>query len=1366
MIDINWRIFEIKHPKATDAFESLCYFLFCRKYGLKDGIRTDFNQVGLETEPVKYSDGKYYGFQAKFFDKNINYTNILDSITKALANYEKLDHIIIFINQAAQPSCISAKKIEAKCADKGVTVEWYVPNNFKMSLNQPSNLDLAEFYFGAINVLGMLSDSKSIRMSTLLQSKEYLELSLRSNEKIITITDYCKEILDSNEKIHLFSGAAGAGKSVCMRKMLYIYGGFNEPSKNKQLEKVQALGAICIYINLNNTSLESLENIISNYKNTYYAETNNSHYIYLLDGIDEVPKNSITPTILFIESLIEKDNTKKIVISSRLSSYNKYILKASFPKIVEFSIDTLKKDQVLTYFNNKGDEVRISKLQEIATQNVNFFNHITDILTVSLLWEHINWINGQSYLTNLMKLSISAIVNDVHHRKYLESLNLPNPKEDSIVEINKRLAFFLFKNDLFNFTHAELYNVIGDIYPKCDYTALNDIVSYLADVFFDITLTNETHTFSYQHRRFSEYFTILQLEDRINDDLNYLRNNHIIINYDLFELMLIPYLQNKAFEKKDLPLAFEVGLFNVYLGNDRAWGIDKSFYLWSDWIIYSIASLKDEIFENTITDKSLPIYRYFNEVPERIISSLPLGGKKSFNDELQQNYKNYVVLIAQMHKFGKSDFLSPMLSKYQEIRELCKTNNFYYKSISNKDNYLVWRSITYIHTVILQDNVEEIINSALQNSKDINIDDLFKDYISTNVFYLSSLYYNLLIYQGNKCIEIIKRMNLNQFSILAIAATKPECLTKIIINNELVSAIKEVLEPEINNENLSGIICIALKQIFGCSLSNREEELVKNYFEITKFRSVSVFWKDHCDIIGLLIATFEKQQFNTEIESSVKRYAQAYGAFLKLINKSCSVAKFIRYIQGSIYSNTEEAYYIKVLLGKVLAISNEDELSSIKGAVNYLNAFMKHGGLLIVYHTMKLYNPDRFKRILSITELNKLNTPNVYQDIDFTSTSELLFMLSFLFSSHDDLCCYDLLLKGISNGTMRMNDRKDTIADYKLFESLEVLLKNNWISTEPLISLLKRILIIANKMNSYHIENDTHRIAMEILQKYDFDAAEFYYGQISNLEECYNFIHYNYAMAMVQRGRSIKHVVDCMDNIRASFDRYHQKVEWDSFYDKISVYLNMAVCDFYSTYEQKRAFEQACYEIDALEEAGWNRELKKEEYEIYIQLCQKYNKNIDVIREQEVLCSTTSSKKENINILDIINVIDTEDDLDEFLIKLNREYSLDSLEVNELLIKKCIDITGNIEGLINVLTKTHYPSSVFYSNNSSYFWMTIVSALKNQKSKNSILDYLLINGGGHDGFNELIKIYGFLGNRDVCVEAFEKMLSCVEFLLC
>ena len=54
-------------------------------------------------------------------------------------------------------------------------------------------------------------------------------------------------------------------------------------------------------------------------------------------------------------------------------------------------------------------------------------------------------INDKSFFTNLMELSVSTIINDIHHRKYLESLNLPNPKEKAIIEINKNISFYYNK---------------------------------------------------------------------------------------------------------------------------------------------------------------------------------------------------------------------------------------------------------------------------------------------------------------------------------------------------------------------------------------------------------------------------------------------------------------------------------------------------------------------------------------------------------------------------------------------------------------------------------------------------------------------------------------------------------------------------------------------------------------------------------------------------------------------------------------------------------------------------------------------------------------------------------------------------------
>lgn len=86
MIKLDWRKFEIINEKYTDAFQTLCLHLFSR-FVHSETIRADFNQVGLETEPVMYK-GKFYGFQSKYFDKGMDYDQIKHSVVKALKHYE------------------------------------------------------------------------------------------------------------------------------------------------------------------------------------------------------------------------------------------------------------------------------------------------------------------------------------------------------------------------------------------------------------------------------------------------------------------------------------------------------------------------------------------------------------------------------------------------------------------------------------------------------------------------------------------------------------------------------------------------------------------------------------------------------------------------------------------------------------------------------------------------------------------------------------------------------------------------------------------------------------------------------------------------------------------------------------------------------------------------------------------------------------------------------------------------------------------------------------------------------------------------------------------------------------------------------
>lgn len=103
---IDWNKFGVTGVSKQDSFEELCLHLFCRKHRLSEGVSGDFNQAGLETEPVKVGK-KTYGFQSKYFDNSVDYSQIKKSVITALQNTEArlmryVYSLILKLNQTSQ----------------------------------------------------------------------------------------------------------------------------------------------------------------------------------------------------------------------------------------------------------------------------------------------------------------------------------------------------------------------------------------------------------------------------------------------------------------------------------------------------------------------------------------------------------------------------------------------------------------------------------------------------------------------------------------------------------------------------------------------------------------------------------------------------------------------------------------------------------------------------------------------------------------------------------------------------------------------------------------------------------------------------------------------------------------------------------------------------------------------------------------------------------------------------------------------------------------------------------------------------------------------------------------------------------------
>ena len=128
--DISWESFVINNPDVRGIhykFEDLCRQLFCYK-NLSDNkknkyLHSDSNNPGLEAEPILDEKNKrWIGFQAKYFDNRVNYSEIKHSAELIVKYYRgKLDHVFLYCNKPLNSK--SLDKTKKLLDDAGIELE-------------------------------------------------------------------------------------------------------------------------------------------------------------------------------------------------------------------------------------------------------------------------------------------------------------------------------------------------------------------------------------------------------------------------------------------------------------------------------------------------------------------------------------------------------------------------------------------------------------------------------------------------------------------------------------------------------------------------------------------------------------------------------------------------------------------------------------------------------------------------------------------------------------------------------------------------------------------------------------------------------------------------------------------------------------------------------------------------------------------------------------------------------------------------------------------------------------------------------------------------------------------------------------------
>ena len=228
MIEVSWQVFKAKFAgKEYDSFQELCLLVFCHLCGIKTGIFSYGNHPGIETKDV-LCQGKYTGFQAKFFTDNLpnKRKDILDAIVATRMHNTRVQKIVFFlpinppgvskgVDEGLKPAWM--KEAEATAAEKHLEIDWFGTSQFQVVLACEELQFVARHFFDLEpdlwDFIAILKRTTNSRLTFIRNSIDF------QGEKIHLEHPYELERLDKihSQAITIISGVGGVGKTAIVK---------------------------------------------------------------------------------------------------------------------------------------------------------------------------------------------------------------------------------------------------------------------------------------------------------------------------------------------------------------------------------------------------------------------------------------------------------------------------------------------------------------------------------------------------------------------------------------------------------------------------------------------------------------------------------------------------------------------------------------------------------------------------------------------------------------------------------------------------------------------------------------------------------------------------------------------------------------------------------------------------------------------------------------------------------------------------------------------------------------------------------------------------------------------------------------------
>ena len=1032
---------------------------------------------------------------------------------------------------------------------------------------------------------------------------------------------------------------------------------------------------------------------------------------------------------------------------------------------------------------------------------------IKDILLIKLLWDTIENLNENSTILDLLDKKIKLLIHKPQYTKNIEELNLLNPKENKIIELNKEISFRFQKKFQFRLTQKDIQNIILTKYPRIDYKSANAILNYIAALFFDgyssLSPGAPDHsTFVYQHRRYQDFFFIQYLAQVYEKNPKVLREFKVLSNRDFFENLFLYYLRNEYTRKKNLPGIIELNLIEVYLGNRNDFGADDPYYQNSSEFIPSLAIQDKNVLQELLADESLVIKEKISFDLDEIKNKFIAWEKEKYNYRLKDYLKGIwsggvsflLENIVIFWSFGKQEIANELREILNEIMALFRKYKFHENLTKNErfdDPFWErWEEYLYLLIVIKKEKPGDVFTDLIRgNYKNFKnnedkwaVDESGKDKLVKSFF-------RVCINSKQKSFpKIIEGLNDDELLMLLDVLVSDKNLPLLIKNRDISQKIKNKIA-NINAQNTRLLFC---KAIYNRKINKNDKNFLEKELKTLRNKR-RIDWHMHKTHIDYAIVSYALSQNSfTEYLKPQKGhpfkyynelglYAALFRDFVEMLRNKKKIEAIARDYIRFINFYTEGAYngkYLKVDISFLWAhifVNSKEELQKLLSIKNSL--IVEENNIVPFSFYLKLQNLDQrlFVKLVNRSELqsfeNKLNN----WDDDFPSYVDHCFYLASFFAHIDRQKAISYIAKGINEGMVRHGWRKDHIVSYLLVEALDILWRNNWASLEELRKYTREVFELAFRISEITDKKGTWQgpyNVIDLASKYDIDLAIELKNELKKRKEERSFSNWAISSILsgkVKRGLPVEEIEEGMNEYKKY--RYDGKPDADYYEQKFKIYLEIAQNEFYTKDERKKAFESAYQQVEEMKKQELDYFLRDDDFKAikqdFVKLCEKYGKEVNITFDEK----EEYRQKIKISEEDFIKELKkakTKQKITGLYKKLNNYHNgivLVNPESWKLLVEKTYSVNKNIKPFIELLRKNSFPHTDWFTSNSKYFHFGLGFALENINTKEEIMNYLFDRTTGHGGFVNVMKSYEVIGDREMCLRLFRRYLRFCDFLV-